>query len=558
MLRKIYQSRIFLSLSGFEYCSSYRRFKMSLTSDLKEAVEASTAIKFIGSIEDSEIVEDNHKPGFCPTSDHKKLKSAQSLVISDEKLVDIKIASCNDVLRSNNEDSFVAGDLNIPIDNINATTGKSKNMMKKEKRRAAAKQRKIMAREHPDIVPDKRKLNDFQRDENAFKKAKLEKKAKQEAVNEQLYAETSYYFENGLRKVHPYYFTFTTHAKGRWVGKKIYDVFAKEFRAIPPEEFNRCIEDGSITVNSKKVQPDFVLNHNDVLANIVHRHEVPVTDAKIPIVYMDEKIVVIDKPSSIPVHPCGRYRHNSISFILGKDYGLKDLFTVHRLDRLTSGVLMFGRSSGQARILYEHIQGRLVEKEYVCRVDGEFPSNSIVCEEPIEVMSFKIGVCRVSPQGKDCKTEFKLLSYNGKSSVVRCKPHTGRMHQIRVHLQYLGFPIVNDPLYNSDVFGPTKGKGGVTGKTDQQLLDDLLKVHTAENWLGTNKGDDVDLCSTSKGDDLCSTSQYIDKHCYECKFNYKDPQPEDLVMYLHALCYTGPGWSYKTDMPAWAKPDWKE
>ena len=67
-----------------------------------------------------------------------------------------------------------------------------------------------------------------------------------------------------------------------------------------------------------------------------------------------------------------------------------------------------------------------------------FSSDYIVCNEPIEVVSYKIGVCRVSPKGKECRTEFERLSYNGKTSVVLCKPHTGRMHQIRVHLQYLG------------------------------------------------------------------------------------------------------------------------
>jgi hypothetical protein len=65
-------------------------------------------------------------------------------------------------------------------------------------------------------------------------------------------------------------------------------------------------------------------------------------------------------------------------------------------------------------------------------------SEPVVCNEPIEVVSYKIGVCRVSPKGKECRTEFERLSYNGKTSVVLCRPHTGRMHQIRVHLQYLG------------------------------------------------------------------------------------------------------------------------
>lgn len=67
-----------------------------------------------------------------------------------------------------------------------------------------------------------------------------------------------------------------------------------------------------------------------------------------------------------------------------------------------------------------------------------FFSGVIECKEPIEVVSYKIGVCKVSLKGKDCVTIFQKLGYNGKTSIVSCKPKTGRMHQIRVHLQYLG------------------------------------------------------------------------------------------------------------------------
>lgn len=140
-------------------------------------------------------------------------------------------------------------------------------------------------------------------------------------------------------------------------------------------------------------------------------------------------------------------------------------------------------------------------KEYVCRVLGEFPEGKTECSQPVEVVSYKIGVCKVSPQGKECRTEFERLSFNGKTSVVLCRPFTGRMHQIRVHLQYLGFPVMNDPLYNHLVFGPDKGKGGNIGKTDEKLISDLISIHNAENWLGMdgesglsmfNKDDDKD------------------------------------------------------------------
>jgi len=336
----------------------------------------------------------------------------------------------------------------------------------------------------------KRKLLDQDTEvKSDVKKAKIETKAlkaKRPGFTDERYNETSYYYDanTNLRKVYPYYFTFTTFTKGRWVGERILDVFAREFRAHPAEEYERCIKAGTLTVNYEKVDIDYRLKHNDLLANIVHRHEVPVSEQEIKIVHIDDDLVVVNKPASIPVHPCGRYRHNTVVFILAKEHGLKNLRTIHRLDRLTSGLLLFGRNPKKAREMEQQIRTRQVQKEYVCRVEGEFPTNPITCKEPIEVVSYKIGVCKVSSNGKDCHTDFQKLSYNGRTSVVLCKPRTGRMHQIRVHLQYLGFPVVNDPLYNHVVFGPEKGKGGRIGKSDEKLIEDLISIHNAENWLG--------------------------------------------------------------------------
>lgn len=75
-----------------------------------------------------------------------------------------------------------------------------------------------------------------------------------------------------MRKVYPYFFTFTTFTKGRWVGDKILDVFAREFRAHPAEEYKRSIEAGTLQVNNEKVPIDYRLKHNDLLANTVHRY----------------------------------------------------------------------------------------------------------------------------------------------------------------------------------------------------------------------------------------------------------------------------------------------
>lgn len=368
------------------------------------------------------------------------------------------------------------------------------------------------------------------------------------------------------------------------------------------------------------------------MRNTVHRHEPPVVGTPLEILVDDGQVLVVDKPASIPVHPCGRFRHNTVIFILGKEHGISELHTVHRLDRLTSGVLLFARTLETSKKLDQLVRDRQVrselfedlhvfqvfsvltdfspqlEKEYVCRVEGEFPEGELICEEPILVVAFKIGLCRVDPKGKECRTVFQRLSFNGKTSVVRCLPLTGRTHQIRVHLQYLGFPILNDPVYGSLAWGPHRGKGGLVGKSDEELLQALVEEHRSQE--NSNLLDLLDDCTevtkdsskssekTNKSSSLSapvesnetvlpntnktsaeeslnstkakenpnkaeSTPQKTpetrrDHLCSECKLVRRDPSSKELVMYLHALRYKGPDFEYSTKLPVWAKEDWVE
>ncbi|KAK5857430.1 hypothetical protein PBY51_010678 [Eleginops maclovinus] len=274
------------------------------------------------------------------------------------------------------------------------------------------------------------------------------------SFNKEHFDETSYYFDGGLRK------------------------------AETMEYYHRAAKEGRIRLNETPVEDlSVVLRNNDLMKNTVHRHEPPVVGRPLEVLVDDGEVLVVDKPASIPVHPCGRFRHNTVIFILGKERGISELHTVHRLDRLTSGVLMFARTLETSQKLDQLVRDRKLEKEYVCRVEGDFPEGELVCEEPILVVSFKVGLCRVDPKGKESRTVFQRLSFNGKTSVVRCLPLTGRTHQIRVHLQYLGFPILNDPIYGSSAWGPHRGKGGQVDKSNEELLQALVEEHRSQESL---------------------------------------------------------------------------
>ncbi|XP_043554237.1 RNA pseudouridylate synthase domain-containing protein 2 [Chiloscyllium plagiosum] len=416
----------------------------------------------------------------------------------------------------------------------------------------------------------------------------------------QHFNETQYYFENGLRKVFPYYFDFQTYCKGRWVGKTLREVFSSEFRIEPIEYYSQAAKAGRIRLNEETADLNTVLKNNDFMRNTVHRHEPPVTDQPLTILTQNQEVVVVDKPASIPVHPCGRFRHNTVIFILGKEHGLTELHTIHRLDRLASGVLMFAKTVEVSKKMDQQVRERQVEKEYVCRVQGEFPDGEITCEEPILTISYKVGVCRVHPKGKPCKTVFQKLSYNGVSSVVHCSPYTGRTHQIRVHLQYLGHPIVNDPVYNTEAWGPNRGRGGTLDKTDDELLKTLVDDHRLKESLdllevdhhctgeddhkgstnftpphvdetepsadkksngaeeGTGKASDDNSLEPTASEREVKPVPVKDNLCGECKLLRKDPSAKDLIMYLHALKYKGLDWEYSSPLPNWATADWQE
>ncbi|OBZ81822.1 Uncharacterized protein C18B11.02c [Choanephora cucurbitarum] len=359
-----------------------------------------------------------------------------------------------------------------------------------------------------------------------------------------------YFFEDEMRKVKPYYFEYKSYAKGRWLGRSILEVFASEFRDRSEEYYRYAIERGLLTINDQQVTTDTIIKTSDVIGHKIHRHEPPCTDQPIKVVYEDDDLFVVDKPGGIPVHPAGRYRHNTIIHVLKKERNLTKLFPANRLDLPTSGLMLIARNSARAKQLEQEMSAGNIRKEYVCRVDGRFPDGEIVCDAPIKCISHKMSVNYVHEDGKPSVTKFERLSYNGKTSVVRCKPMTGRTHQIRVHLRYLGYPISNDPLYGSGTsWAPFIRPGERMEDKDARLLvDKLFEYSPMEEWDESGQpvlspalvDQDNTRCSE------CSASLVLGK-------NY-----DQLCIFLHAWRYAADGWSYETELPFWAKEDFND
>ena len=330
-----------------------------------------------------------------------------------------------------------------------------------------------------------------------------------------------------------------------------------------------------------------IVRNGDVISHTLHRHEPPVTAQPIGIVHEDNDMIVINKPAGVPVHPAGRYNYNSIIEIMRAERGNGwNPLPCNRLDRLTSGVMFVAKHPKAAEELCNQIQGRTVKKEYVARVIGEFPEEDVVCEQPVMQISPKLGLNRARASGKDARTIFRRLAYyppvqkdvdtfsiynvirtdtekrrdsrmawKSKEgfSIVRCLPLTGRTHQIRVHLQYLGHPISNDPIYcNQQVFGPSLAAGDDQSDNDEDIITRLSKMGKSEVAEAMAYHDEMmEEYNKRKAEKMTG------KLCDVCDTPlYSDPGAHELGIYLHAkryACEEGK-WEYETPLPEWALP----
>lgn len=324
---------------------------------------------------------------------------------------------------------------------------------------------------------------------------------------------------DGLRYVVPYKFILRTYTKKRWFDRGILEVLSQEFQAYPASYYETALSSGRITVNDKTVRHDYLLQDHDFIAHHVHRHEPPVIDGVIQTIAECEEILVVNKPASIPIHTTGRYRHNTLLKHLETKHGQK-LFTCHRLDRLTSGIIVLLKTTQKAKEYGALFRAQKVSKTYLALCDGEFPVDGLSCSEPILQVSHKLGINKVDHvNGKAAHTDFKRLHYDRATnrSLVLCLPQTGKMHQIRVHLAHRGYPITNDPIYSRENWAKKS-----TDEFSKELTEVLFRNDNISTLISSKMEDNVSdklKQSISTGEKECS-SEPPDKEA-------KDKEPTD-------------------------------
>jgi len=253
---------------------------------------------------------------------------------------------------------------------------------------------------------------------------------------------------SGVRKVH-------IDAEG--AGQRVDNFLRKELPGVPKSRLYRLLRRGEVRINGGRVRADHRLQAGDEVRIPPARLREPgaapsggyAASIAERVLFEDKRLLVIDKPSGTAVHGGSGVSHGVIELLRFARPDLTELSLVHRLDRETSGCLVLAKRRSALRSLHEQFREGLVEKNYLALVAGDWQLGDILVDAPLLVRNRKNGERHVivSEEGKRAGTRFRLSRRYGEFSLMQCQPLSGRTHQVRVHAQLQGHPLVVDERY---------------------------------------------------------------------------------------------------------------
>ncbi|PMG25901.1 23S rRNA pseudouridine(955/2504/2580) synthase RluC [Vibrio splendidus] len=255
-------------------------------------------------------------------------------------------------------------------------------------------------------------------------------------------------------------------------GQRIDNFLRNQLKNIPKSMIYRIVRKGEVRVNKKRIKAEYKLKAGDLVRippiTIEEKTEENVPSTKLNkvseleqcIIYEDDHMLILNKPSGTAVHGGSGLKFGAIEALRALRPDARFLELVHRIDRDTSGILLVAKKRSALRHLQAQFREKTVQKYYFALVMGEWKNSCKVVNAPLlknEVNS----IVRVNPNGKASETRFKVLEKFQDATLVQASPITGRTHQIRVHAQYTGHPIAWDDRYGDRRFDAYTGKVGL-------------------------------------------------------------------------------------------------
>ncbi|HDL4216433.1 TPA: 23S rRNA pseudouridine(955/2504/2580) synthase RluC [Mannheimia haemolytica] len=243
-------------------------------------------------------------------------------------------------------------------------------------------------------------------------------------------------------------------------GQRLDNFLLAKLKGVPKSLIYRIVRKGEVRVNKGRNKPEYKLQPDD-LVRVPEKNEAPIStklnkvaELESQILYEDESMLVINKPSGIAVHGGSGLSFGVIEALRALRPQARFLELVHRIDRDTSGILLVAKKRSALRSLHEQLREKVVQKDYLALVRGQWQAHTKVIKAPLLKNELASGerIVRVSEEGKPSETRFSIEERYANATLVKASPITGRTHQIRVHTQYAGHPIALDDKYGDAEF----------------------------------------------------------------------------------------------------------
>jgi len=235
-------------------------------------------------------------------------------------------------------------------------------------------------------------------------------------------------------------------------------------KGVPKSMIYRIVRKGEVRVNKKRIKPDYKLQVGDSVrippVKVSPDNALPspklnsIKNLEAAIVYEDDALMVLNKPSGLAVHGGSGLDFGAIEGLRALRPEARFLELAHRLDKATSGCLVIAKKRSVLRALHEQLRQKTMKKQYVALVRGQWDKKDRLVKEPL-LKNAQDSVVKVSPLGKASETHFKIIQRYQGATLVEASPITGRTHQIRVHAMCKGHNIACDERYGNKEFDHT-------------------------------------------------------------------------------------------------------